>query len=170
MLGRLILEPLAKSHVEELFNYFSDDALYEFIPLERPKDEEQFGAWINGMLEGPADNNEVWLNWVSRKKTDLEPVGFVQTTIFQKTRSASLAYFTFKPFWRKGYAREGCQMAFHRLRKRNDVDVVTANVDSENLASLVLLQSLGFQRRDYLIKADFFKNRWSDEISFRYLL
>ena len=170
MPGRLLLEALSKSHVRELFHHFSDRALYEFIPLEPPKDDEQFAAWINRMLQGPTDKNEVWLNWVSRKKTDLEPVGFIQTTIWQDTRSAYLAYFTFRPFWGQGFAKEACQMVLHILRKREEVAVVTANVDSHNRSSLALLQSLGFQRKDYLIKADFFKNRWSDEISFELLL
>jgi ribosomal-protein-alanine N-acetyltransferase len=147
MRGRLNLELLSKSHTKELFHYFSDCTLYEFIPLKPPRDEEQFGAWINRILKGPTDHNEVWLNWVSRKKTDLRPVGFIQTTICQDARAAYLAYFTFRPFWGQGFAKEACQMVLHLLRKRDDVAVVTAKVDAENRSSLALLQSLGFQRK-----------------------
>jgi [ribosomal protein S5]-alanine N-acetyltransferase len=166
MKSRINLEDLSHSHIGELFSYFAEPALYDFIPLEPPTDENQFGIWVDRKLQGSTDRDQVWLNWVLRDNNDSTAVGFIEVTILRKARSAYLAYFTFRPFWQRGFAREGCQTVIGMLRERADVDFVTCEVDSENQASVALLRSLGFVQTDYRSRADFFKNRWSDEISF----
>lgn len=113
------------------------------------------------------DGQEIWLNWAMRQREEGAYIGVLQATVFPDA-TAYLAYILFPQFWKKGYAREGCQRVLDLLFKDYQVHLIKAEIDTRNAASITLIESLGFKRVDTRLNADFFKGSTSHE--YRYEL
>jgi RimJ/RimL family protein N-acetyltransferase len=77
-----------------------------------------------------------------------------------------LAYEVFPTYWARGIATEACRRMIEWLIDELRVVHFTAEVDSLNVASLRLLERLGFRRGALRANADRFKGRSSDEWTF----
>ena len=159
---RLRLEPLREAHAAELFELLSDARLYEFIPQEPPATRDALASRYK-FLESrrSPDGTEAWLNWVARSKSGGGGLGTVQVTIFADRR-AQLAYEIGVPYWRQGYATEACDRVIGALFEEGVVEV-RAELDTRNVASIRLLERLGFVRGALRRRADHFKGSDSDE-------
>jgi [ribosomal protein S5]-alanine N-acetyltransferase len=159
---RLHLELLCESHAAELFQLLSDDRLYLFVPQQPPPSLAALAARYR-LLEGRRSpgNDEGWFNWVVRAKADRMCVGVVQVTLRRDGR-AQLAYEIGVPHWRHGFATEACGRVVKALFD-NGTGEIWAEVDTRNLASIRLLERLGFRRGALRSEADFFKGSNSDE-------
>ena len=164
---RLILEPLQPEHAAQIFALLRDERLYTFIPLEPPTDllslEERYRK-LAGRLSPEGD--EEWLNWFALEKSSGEYVAMLQVTI-RPDSSAYLAYITFASQWRRGYAYEACQAVIRWLIERG-VEEIVAEMDTRNIASIRLIEKLGFRRVAHVLKAAVIRGVDSDE--YRYSL
>lgn len=162
--ARLVLEPLQVGHADALFAGMSDPALYGFIPQEPPASPDALRSRYTRLAaRGSADGRERWLNWAVR--LDDAHVGLVEVTL--TSEHASLAYFVFAPWQRRGLGREACAAALAAIWRHDPVPCAVATVDDRNAASLALLASLGFVEARRVPGADFFKGRVSDEVELR---
>ncbi len=159
---RLRLEPLRESHAAELFDLLSDARLYEFIPQDPPVTLDALAARYK-LLESRKSPNggEDWLNWAARSKAEGTCVGTVQVTI-GRDRRAHLAYEIGVPYWGRGLATEACAHVIRTLFDEGIVEV-WAELDTRNVASIRLLERLGFARGALRRNADRFKGGESDE-------
>lgn len=159
---RLRLEPLRESHAAELFDLLSDHRLYEFIPQDPPTTLDALASRYR-FLESrhSPDGDEAWLNWAVRSTEDGICVGTVQVTI-APDRRAQLAYEIGVPFWRRGFATEACARVISALFE-DGIPEVWAELDTRNVASIRLLERLGFTRGALRRNADRFKGADSDE-------
>lgn len=168
---RLRIEPLQPRHAHLLYENLTDERLYQFIPVDPPGSVEALEARYRKLsTRRSPDGSEVWLNFAMRLRQDgtREEAGYVGTleaTVFSD-RSAYLAYMVFVPFWRQGYAKEGCGRLLRHLAEDYGTQTVTAEMDTRNAASVSLVESLGFGRVGFTSTADHFKGSASDE--FRY--
>lgn len=160
--ARLVLEPLLPQHASRTFALWQDGRLYAFIPREPPTElldlEERYRKLA---ARRSPDGTEEWLNWFAREKTSGEYVSQIQVTIGPNS-SAYLAYFTFVPQWRRGYACEACQAVLRWLVERG-VEEFVAEIDTRNIASIRLIERLGFRRLVYVPKAAHIGGSDSDE-------
>ena len=165
--GRLHLEPLRGAHAAELFELLSDERLYRFIPQDPPASlaalEERYQR-LETRQSAAGDRS--WLNWVVRLKSDGRCVGRVEITLLKNGR-ARLAYEIGSEFWRRGIATEACARVIRALFEEGGVVEIVAEADTRNVASIHLLERLGFQRGEFRPNADFFKGRASDEWAYR---
>ena len=165
---RLLLEPLMPEHAPLLKKYLADERLYRFIPQNAPASAEALEARYRKLSSRRSpDGSQVWLNFAMRlREVGTLPkapyVGMLEATVFPN-RSAYIAYTVFVPFWRQGYAREGCARMLRHLLEDYRVRVVVAEMDTRNAASVALAESLGFERVDTTLGADHFKGSVSDE-------
>lgn len=166
--ARLLLEPLAASHAVALYPALQAAELYTYIPQNPPSSprglEERYTRLA---ARRSPDGQEIWLNWAARRRDTGAYVGVIEASVYAD-RTASLAYMVFPPFWRQGYAREGCARVLAHLCDDYEVSRVAAEIDIRNAASIRLVESLGFRRVATLPNADFFKGAPSDE--YRYEL
>ena len=95
------------------------------------------------------------------------PVGTFQATLPHQAEG-SIAYIVFPAHWRKGYARELATSVVTHLFEAFGVPSLSAELDTRNIASLRLVESLGMTRVATTRGADFFKGASSDE--YRYQL
>jgi ribosomal-protein-alanine N-acetyltransferase len=159
---RLRLEPLRESHAAELFDLLSDDRLNEFIPQDPPAALAALAARYRFLESRHSPNGEgAWLNWAVRSKEGGTCVGTVQVTI-ASDRRAQLAYEIGVPFWRQGFATESCGRVIRALFLEGILEV-RAELDTRNVASIRLLERLGFTRGALRRNVDRFKGADSDE-------
>ena len=165
---RLFLEPLMPEHAPLLAKDLADERLYRFIPTDAPESAEALETRYRKLSSRRSpDGSEVWLNFAMRLREEgtlpkASYVGMLEATVFPN-RSAYIAYTVFVPFWRQGYAREGCARMLRHLLEDYKVLVVVAEMDTRNAASVSLAEALGFERVGTTLGADHFKGSVSDE-------
>jgi [ribosomal protein S5]-alanine N-acetyltransferase len=160
---RLCLEPLVEEHARELHELLTDDRMYTFIPQDPPQSMEALADRYRFLeaRQSPA-GTEHWLNWALRLKATGRLVGAVQATI-GSNRAAQLAYEVGVPYWRQGLASEACGRLVRALFDDAEVGEIRAEVDTRNVASIRLLEGMGFCRGALRRNADHFKGSASDE-------
>lgn len=160
---RLTLEPLTVAHAAKLHQGFADPSLYTWIP-DDPWTLETLTARYERIMAGPRDRaDELWRNWAVRlSDAPTTYVGMVETSVFPGDH-AYLAYFIFAQWQRLGYAHEACAAALAHVRIAYAIPRVVIEIDTRNVASWKLAESLGAKRMATKANADFFKGGSSDE-------
>jgi [ribosomal protein S5]-alanine N-acetyltransferase len=165
---RLVLEAVSVAHAEEMYEGLRDPALYEFIPEDPPVDlpalARRYGVLARGQS---ADGTQLWLNWFLRPREGGPCIGYVQATVKPSTRHGFVAYLLLRRAWGQGHAREALGVAVEHLFERYALTYVDALIDTRNLRSIRLVESLGFARVELIAKADHFKGADSDEVRYR---
>jgi ribosomal-protein-alanine N-acetyltransferase len=134
---RLLLEPLMPEHAPLLVKDLADERLYRFIPTDAPESAEALETRYRKLSSRRSpDGSQVWLNFAMRLREEgtlpkASYVGMLEATVFPN-RSAYVAYTVFVPFWRQGYAREGCARMLRDLLEDYRVRVVVAEMDTRN--------------------------------------
>ena len=90
-------------------------------------------------------------------------------TVFSDS-AAQIAYFIFRSHQRRGYAKEACRALVAHLGEEYGVRRICADVDTRNVASIGLLESLGFRREKTTVGADIFKGSSSDEYRYSFIV
>jgi len=143
---RLALEPLLPSHARELFSGLQDERIYRYHAGVPPRSvdelEQRYRAWST---RHSPDGTQRWLNYAVRLLADQAYVGWVQATV-DSGGCATIGYDFFSAHWRHGYATEACGELLRFLRQELRVGRFAAVADSENVASIKLLERLGFMR------------------------
>lgn len=81
-------------------------------------------------------------------------------------QNAFMGYFAFTPHARKGYLREGVELAVRHAFDELGLHRVQANVRPENVASSELLRSLGFRLESHSPRYLFLDGAWRDHLGF----
>jgi len=164
----LRLEPLRKEHAVLLFALLSDAQLYALMPEQQPRSLHALEKRYT-MLETrkSSDGTEHWLNWVIFDRGTQSPLGTFQATVRDDAPS-DIAYIIFSAHWRKGIAKEAGAGVIDHVFNSYPTPMLAANMDIRNIASMKLVESLGFTRTAFIPNADTFKGMTSDE--YRYEL
>ncbi len=169
--SRLLLEPLVASHAVHIYRQLQDERLYQFIPQEPPTSlqllETRYSALSSRLSP---DRQQAWLNWAVSLRAG-RYIGTLEATVYANRTAAiaqgavakPIAYMIFPSFWRQGYAKEGCLQLLNHLFNDYQVNLVAAEIDTRNVASIELIKSLGFKRVSTKENADFFKGCVSHE-------
>ncbi len=168
--ARLHLEPLCHAHADAMWQLLNDPLLYQHVPQDPPVCPATL-AHRYALLESrlSPEGDELWLNWVLRRREGGDCIGSVQVTLYADA-SAYLAYELGSAFWRQGFASEACAAVLQTLQAGFGVTRVVAEVDTLNAASIRLLERLGFARTAFKRDADAFKGRSSDEYRYERVL
>jgi ribosomal-protein-alanine N-acetyltransferase len=143
---RLLLEPLTPEHAANLFNVFEHKDIYKYIPGKPPLSVVELETKYEPLQSrlSPA-GDELWLNWAVKLNSSGEYVGTVQATIYEEG-PANLGYVFGSNYWGKGYAYEACSGLIEYLFNEYQLKKLKAEVHFENIASIKLLEKLGFKR------------------------
>jgi [ribosomal protein S5]-alanine N-acetyltransferase len=160
---RIRLEPLVAGHAAAMFDGLADPAGYRYIPQEPPTKLEDLTARYRRLESRRSpDGNEAWLNWAIIG-IDGKAHGYVQATVNLNSKEACIAYFVFSPSQRLGYASEALGKLLPALREAYGIVKFNAEIDTRNVASIRLVESLGFVFARHVQNADEFKGAISDE-------
>ncbi len=160
---RLVLEPILPTHASGLFESSQDEGLYQFIPQDPPATlralEDRYG-FLSGRRS--PDGREAWLNWAVRERSSGDYAGTLEATVYGNG-TAIIAYMVFVPHQRRGFAAEACGRLLQHLFEDYRLSMVAAEIDTRNVASIALVEALGFERVGFQKDADHFKGSSSDE-------
>ena len=146
---RLVLNPLATSDAVLIGDALRDPALYRYLPQPIPADESEVRALVARWSGGSRDPDFLWMNWIGVETATLVRIGLFQATIEPAEHTARIGYIIFSAVQRRGFGREGVGALVDELAKRADVDVVLAEISEANRASRALIESLGFEEREF---------------------
>ena len=159
---RLLLEPILPAHAPVLYESMQEERLYQFIPQDPPDPLEALTDRYDFLsARRSPDGREAWLNWAVRERDSGDYAGTLEATVHD--RKATIAYMVFVPYQRRGYAAEACGRLLEHLFEDYLVNMVAAEIDTRNAASIALVESLGFERVGFQKDADHFKGSTSDE-------
>jgi RimJ/RimL family protein N-acetyltransferase len=145
-----------------------DPELYRYVPHLPPTTVASLEARYRRTAAGPDGDTERWWNWAVLRAADGAAMGTVETTLLASEDRALLAYAFGTAYWGFGYAFEACSAAIAHLRDTTAIRHVAAFVDTRNAHSTALLERLGFERKETVENADYFKGLPSNE--YRYWL
>jgi len=143
--ARLVLEPLAARHAASMFPGLSDPELFRWLDDVHPPTAAALELRYARITAPGAGAPDRWLNWAMRLRDGGGYAGHVEITL-HPDGVANLAYFTFTRFMGQGFAREACAAVLQELRERFCAREVIATMDTRNVASWRLVESLGFGR------------------------
>lgn len=162
---RLRLEPISTKHAAMVFEPLQSELIYTFIP-EDPPTLASLTRRYDFLSAGKSpDGSEHWLNWVAFDVEAEVPVGTFQATLPQ-AETGSFAYIVFPSFWRKGIGSEMVEGGLNYLFGAFSVPSLMAEIDTRNVGSIRLVESLGFFRTSERKDADFFKGQTSHEFTY----
>jgi len=139
---RLVLRPFAPSDEDMLFAIFRDDGVRRFLLDGHLVDRD----WVRGEIEGSARRfAEGGLGiFLACEPIGNEPIGFAGFRPFHEPPVLELLYGLYPAFWGKGLASEMSRAMIALAFDRHGHDVIDTAVDAPNVASVRVLQRLGF--------------------------
>ena len=145
---RLTLEPLAQAaHTAEMYALLSDPRLYAYLDESMPESEAWLARRYQVLERGhSADGSQLWFNWVLRHRGSGAAVGYVQATV--TGTQADVAWVVGADHWRLGYGGEASLAMLTHLFADRGVATAEAQVDARNVASMRLVERLGFERAE----------------------
>ena len=161
---RLVLEPITLAHAAELQELFSDPELHRFTPTEVLVLDQQRILCERWATRRSPDGNELWLNWVARHSSTRAVIGHIQVGILDHG-VATVAYLVARRVQREGLAAEALRRVIAFLPDLH-VTELKAWIDTRNLASIALVQRLGFEQVELVRNAAVVKGTSSDEYVF----
>ena len=141
---RLLLRPLRVSDAPALFAAYSDVELMRYWSCAPHDSVDQTIAYL-----APPDQRSDWRGWAITLAGDDTAIG----TLAAGTRRpgvVEIGYLLARRYWGHGYAREAVVRLIDKLFLEEGARRVFADTDPDNLASMALLEALGFVREGYL--------------------
>ncbi|MFC6881931.1 MULTISPECIES: GNAT family N-acetyltransferase [Actinomadura] len=149
---RLLLEPLAVHHADEMADVLGDARLHAYIGGE-PLSRDDLRARYEHLVAGPAPfHQESWLNWIVRRRRDGQAVGTVQATVTPAAAdgpaaggpAASVAWVIGMPYQGFGFATEAARALVGWLAGKG-VGEIVACVHPDNAASAAVARRAGLR-------------------------
>jgi RimJ/RimL family protein N-acetyltransferase len=166
---KIRLRPLREGDWEVLWAERQDsEAIRLFEPgIQLPVSEEQMQAWVHETAGKPLDPAGMEPLSFMVETLEGEPAGIAN--LFDRNPQMGtfgLALRIFRPYWRRGYAREALWLmmryGFHELRYQK---VNSATIDS-NVPSIKMHIALGFELEGRIRRNVFTGGEYHDEVWF----
>ena len=101
------------------------------------------------LVAGSSDPDEVWLNWIVRRRSDRRSIGTVQATVTRDDDrwTTTVAWVVGVPWQGHGFATEAAQTLVHWLGERGATEI-TAHIHPDHQASAAVATRAGLHRTD----------------------
>ena len=150
---RLLLRPARAEDVEGFHAVLSHPEATRYWSTPPHADIEVTRRWVNDMMSSPPELAEDFV--VEFEGRVAGKAGF--------WRLPEVGYILHPDLWGRGLGREAVGATIeHVWRVRPEIEVLTADVDPRNAASLRLLKRLGFVETRYAEKTFLTADGWAD--------
>lgn len=161
---RMFLEPVTPAHAPKMFAGLADERGYRFLPEEPPESVDKLRAKYEILTaETSPDGKEIWLNWMLKRRGGEHYVGYVQATIIKAEKAALIAYHIFPQYWGQQLGREAVKGMLNAIATEYRIREARAYVDTRNLASIRLVEALGFQLAATVVAPDDYRGESHEE-------
>jgi len=146
---RVQLRWLTERDVPDLLEIFRDPEVARFIGIPRMATEKDARLLLTE-IEAFYDERTLF-QWGIARLEDGRLLGTVSLADLQwKNERAEIGFVLGRPHWGHGYAEEAVRLLLDHAFEGLGIHRIEADVDPRNVASLKLLEKLGFQREGYL--------------------
>jgi len=139
---RLTVREMGPDDLDELYELYADERVTKYTePLFVDKDMEKH------YIEDYVENIYKYFGfgtWLVHRKEDGKLIGRAGFNFRPGFDEPELGFVTGYPFWRKGYAYEVCSHLLYLGKTVFEFGRIQALADKENMASVCLLEKLGF--------------------------
>lgn len=101
----------------------------------------------------------------SRVRGRSRSLGTVQATV-RPGETADIAFIIFPDLWNCKYGRTATRAMINNIFAQYELEKISANIDTRNLRSIRMVQSLGLAHVRTIKDADYFKGQSSDEYEY----
>ncbi len=141
---RLLLQPLMGSHADAAFGPMQDDAIYEWISMNKPRTMDSLRAnWTRLESRLSTEGSDAWPVWAVIRRSDGVLIGEVDAVVDDALVCSNLGYYLFPDFWGQGFASEAVKAVADYLVNQG-IHRLVASVTVGNHASAQVLKKAGF--------------------------
>ena len=141
---RLLLIPQTSAHADMAFGPLQDEAIYEWISMDRPTVLGKLRNHWKGLESRLShDGTEAWPTWAVISRDHGRMLGRVDAAINDDCVCTNFGYFFFPEFWGQGFGSEAVKAAADHLL-RQGIQPLVATVTVGNHASARVLKKAGF--------------------------
>lgn len=167
--NRLLLRPIQLNDAATVFAYKSDataNRFQDWIPETLAEVENKYsGAAIT------FNQPDMWYQLVMVQRASGKLIGDIGIHILEEGSNAvELGCTLAAKYHRRGYATEAIRSAIDHLHKHYDKKRVIGSVDPRNIASVKLLERLGFVQTDHIKAAFEIRGEVVDDLRFELVL
>jgi RimJ/RimL family protein N-acetyltransferase len=167
---RLGLRPLLPTDTAALVRYRSRDDVCRWVPFT-PMSEADVaarlaGPWARTHLDGEGQGLTLGVELTSTRTLIGDVMLFLHSA---EHRSGEVGYVIDPQYGGQGYATEAVSTVLHLAFDRLRLHRLVARIDARNLASARLAARLGMRQEAHLVRNEWFKGEWSDELDFAML-
>jgi len=139
---RVILQPLTASHADALFPILDDAEVWKYTDSAPPSSLDSLRERYRNLETRVRSDGAIWLNWAVERRAGHDITGVVQATI--DGDEVTIGYVFGRRYWGHGLGLESVSAMLDVLRVEFGVSNVRATVHPGNVASIRLLERLGF--------------------------
>lgn len=154
---RLLLRPASAADLSDFHEILSNQAATAFWSTPPHRDREETEAWVAGMMSiDPREGEDFAI--------ELEGRVIGKAGLYQ---FPEIGFILHPDAWRKGFAQEAVGAVIERAFAVHRLPAIEADVDPRNLASLRLLDRLGFQEVRRAARTWNIGGMWCDSVYLR---
>lgn len=165
---RLTLRKTTFSDKEEIFAYRSDKKTNQFqgwIP-DTLEDVSEFIGKISRTFNIPGS----WFQFVIIENSSGKLIGDLGVHFLEEgSKQAELGCTLNKNFQGYGYANEALTSAINSLFADLDLHRIFASIDPKNIASIKMMEKLGFRKEAHFKESLFLNGKWVDDVVYAIL-
>ena len=166
---RLILREMTLADVDFYFRHFNNEKVVEGSCFPGPKALEAAKEELELYCIRPFTENR-GIRWGIARKGNEALIGTCGYYNWNKTsRRAEIGYDLEPAHWGEGIMTEALRAVLRYGFVETGLNRVQAIIDSENVRSIKLVESLGFKKEGVLRQNSYFRGRFRDEVSFSLL-
>jgi RimJ/RimL family protein N-acetyltransferase len=128
--------------------------------------ERLAGPWARVALDGEGQSLTLGVELSRTGELVGDVVLFFHSVVH---RSGEIGYIFNPDYGGRGYATEAVHMVMHLAFDQLKLHRVVARIDARNIASAQLAVRLGMRQEAHLLRNEWFKGEWSDELDFALL-
>jgi len=160
---RLVLRTLTHADAPEMFRYRSSETIMKYIARPRAKTIEDAIVLIDRINTNVANNEGI--NWGITLNGSEKTIGYIGYMSFRKEDyRAEIGYLLSDEFHRQGIMQEAIRAVLAYGFNEIGLHSVSANVDPENIASLSILEKIGFKREAYFREDFYYDGKFLDSV------
>lgn len=163
---RLFLRPVEANDQHAIFAYRSDAEANKYqgwIP-KTLKDVEIFFSKLSPEFNVP----DTWFQMAVIIKNNNEIIGDIGIHFFEKEQ-VEIGYTIAKKHQGLGFASEAAKAVIDYLFSKLKKHRITASIDPENMASVALLEKLGFRKEAHFKESLYLNKHWVDDVIYALL-
>jgi len=157
--SRLTLRPVEKTDQQKVFEGFSHPEVTKYFDLTYSTFES-----TNEQMEWYKNNREngIGYAWVVCDNANSFMGIFSIHRIDKQNKRCETGYWLFPEFWNKGYAKEALNAMLDFASSQLMLHRITAEIEPENIDSILLVSNLGFEREGVFKDFEFKNGKYND--------